>query len=92
MVPDGRTEGRTEWTDDGKTISLRLRRGLINKCFSGHFFEKQKMQEGFYFLFPPPPPPKKKKTKKKQMRPLSFSSKTNEALFMFILSIKMLIF
>ena len=41
MVPDrqkvrtdGRTEGRTEWTDgrtdDAKTISLRLRRGITN--------------------------------------------------------------
>ena len=33
MVPDGRTDGRTEWTDgrtdDAKTISLRLRRGII---------------------------------------------------------------
>ena len=24
----------------------------INKCFSGHFFEKQMMQAGFYFLLP----------------------------------------
>ena len=37
MVPDrqkvrtnGRTDGRTEWTDDAKTISLRLRLGIIN--------------------------------------------------------------
>ena len=36
MVPDGQkvwTDGRTEWTDrrtdDAKTISLRLRRGII---------------------------------------------------------------
>ena len=35
MVPDRQTEGRTEWTDrrtdDAKTISLRLRRGIIIK-------------------------------------------------------------
>ena len=47
MVPDrqkvrtdGRMDGRTEWTDgrtdDAKTISLRLRRGIIKhiKCFA----------------------------------------------------------
>ena len=31
MVPDRqkvRTDGRTDWTDDAKTISLRLRRGI----------------------------------------------------------------
>ena len=30
MVPDGRTDGQTDGrTDDAKTISLRLRRGII---------------------------------------------------------------
>ena len=32
MVPDRQkvlTEGRMEWTDDAKTISLRLRPGII---------------------------------------------------------------
>ena len=35
MVPDGRTDGRNGRTDgrtdDAKTISLRLRRGITNK-------------------------------------------------------------
>ena len=29
MVPDGRTDGMDGRTDDAKTISLRLRRGII---------------------------------------------------------------
>ena len=56
----------------------------INKCFSGHFFEKQMRQVGFYFLFP------QNQMRQvgfyflfsqKQMRPLFFiiSLKTNEA-------------
>ena len=47
----------------------------INKCFSGHFFEKQMRQAGFYFYFLFP---------KKQMRPLFLFfiwSKHNEAPF-----------
>ena len=31
MVPDGRTDGMDGRTDEAKTISLRLRRGII-KC------------------------------------------------------------
>ena len=39
----------------------------IKKCFSGHFYEKQMRQAGFFIYIPPPPPKKnqKKKTKKK---------------------------
>ena len=64
----------------------------INKCFSGHFFEKQmrqaSRQAGFIFISPPPPP-----KKKNEATFLFFIlSKPNEAPFLFILSIKMLIF
>ena len=53
MVPDrqkvrtdGRTEGRTEWTDgrtdDAKTISLRLRRGILMTIYSKFRFDYHK--------------------------------------------------
>ena len=48
MVPDGRTVGRTEWTDgrtdDAKTISLRLRRGIISsETCASHRLSEVKM-------------------------------------------------
>ena len=58
---------------------LRLKK--TNKCFSGHFFEKQMRQGGFYFLFP-----------QKHMRPLFYILIHRKLFFLFILSIKILIF
>ena len=56
----------------------------MNKCFSGHFFEKQMRQAGFCFnfLFP----------KKTDEATFLFVFHRNETCFLFILSIKMLIF
>ena len=51
-----------------------------NKCFSGHFSEKQIRQSGFYF------------PKKDEATFLVFHGKLMRHLFLFILSIKMLTF
>ena len=49
MVPDGRTDGMDGWKDDGhtddaKTISLRLRRGITNLS-ALYDFENVKFQD-----------------------------------------------
>ena len=64
------------------SIVIRLKK--INKCFSGHFFEKQMRQAGFYFYFP--------KTDEATFFFLFDQNTMRHLFFWFILSIKMLIF
>ena len=54
----------------------------MDKCFSGHFFENQMRQAGFYFYFP----------KTDEATFFFISSKTNEATYFVHFKYKMLIF